>query len=236
MKCDNYRGFFEAKYLMGPNSMRLLEELTTQLGDFFKGARVMDMGCGQGLSSLYVAKELGVKQLFCVDLWVSANDMQANFEKWGTDDICVPIHADAREMPFPDGFFDVITTVDSYHYFGGEMGFFAEKIWPYVKKGGYFMMCVPGLKKEFEDGVPAVMSEWAGDEVSMFHSCDWWERVLTCGAEDVEWIRSFESSVEKEAWEEWFASGHEYAVRDKEFFDKGIGEYLNFAAVVIKKK
>ena len=38
------------------------------------------------------------------------------------------------------------------------------------------------------------------------------------------------------AWEEWFATGHEYALRDREYLSKGLYDYLNFAFMYIRKR
>ena len=137
MKIDSFTEFFTSEFLMGPNSMRLMGELAEKSGVDFRGKRALDLGCGQGLTSLYITKALGAGQLFSADLWIDATAMEKNFVKWGIDDRAFPMHSDANDMPFADNFFDVIASVDSYHYFGARPGFFAEKIWPLLKKGGY---------------------------------------------------------------------------------------------------
>ena len=38
------------------------------------------------------------------------------------------------------------------------------------------------------------------------------------------------------AWQEWFESGHEYGIRDKEFLDKGLYEILNFLLIYVRKE
>jgi cyclopropane fatty-acyl-phospholipid synthase-like methyltransferase len=46
--------------MMGPNSIKLLEELLAN--HFIKhGGLVLDLGCGQGLTSLFLVKEYGFK-------------------------------------------------------------------------------------------------------------------------------------------------------------------------------
>lgn len=38
-----------------------------------KGMRVLDLGCGKGLTSVFLAEEFGV-QVFAVDLWTTATE------------------------------------------------------------------------------------------------------------------------------------------------------------------
>ena len=38
------------------------------------------------------------------------------------------------------------------------------------------------------------------------------------------------------AWQEWFESGHEYGIRDKEFLDKGLYDILNFLIIYVRKE
>jgi hypothetical protein len=44
---------------------------------------------------------------------------------------------------------------------------------PLVKKEGQIAVAVPGLKKEFTNGVPAELLPYWFDDTN-FHSCDWW--------------------------------------------------------------
>ena len=46
-KSENYKEFFTKDYLMGPNSLRLLDEVL-QKYPLKPGSRVMDLGCGAG--------------------------------------------------------------------------------------------------------------------------------------------------------------------------------------------
>ena len=35
------------------------------------------------------------------------------------------------------------------------------------------------------------------------------------------------------AWKEWFESGHEFGLRDKEFLEKGLYDILNFLLIYV---
>ena len=37
------------------------------------------------------------------------------------------------------------------------------------------------------------------------------------------------------AWQEWFETGHEYAIRDREFLQKGLDRILNFVLIYVRK-
>ena len=38
------------------------------------------------------------------------------------------------------------------------------------------------------------------------------------------------------AWEDWFNSGHEFGIRDKEFLSKGLDQVLNFVLMYVHRK
>lgn len=61
---------------MGPNPLWLMEELVSNL-DLRPGMKVLDLGCGKAITSIFLAKEFGVT-VFANDLWISAND---NFKR-----------------------------------------------------------------------------------------------------------------------------------------------------------
>ena len=57
---------------MGPNVLWLTEALC-QVMELKPGMRVLDMGCGKAMSSIFMAKEFGV-QVWANDLWIKATD------------------------------------------------------------------------------------------------------------------------------------------------------------------
>ena len=55
-KADKYKKLFTNEFLMGPNSVRLLAEMLEKC-PIDEGLRILDLGCGKGLTSLFLAKE-----------------------------------------------------------------------------------------------------------------------------------------------------------------------------------
>jgi 2-polyprenyl-3-methyl-5-hydroxy-6-metoxy-1,4-benzoquinol methylase len=58
--------------LTGPKAVWLTEALR-EVMDLRPGMRVLDLDCGKGLSSIFLAKEIGV-QVWAMGLWISAPD------------------------------------------------------------------------------------------------------------------------------------------------------------------
>ena len=62
---------------MGPNPLRMLEELLTQQ-PISPGARVLDLGCGKGITAMYLAKVCKAR-VFALDLWIQAAENYQRF-------------------------------------------------------------------------------------------------------------------------------------------------------------
>ncbi len=155
LKSANYDINWVEKNWMGPNPLWLLEDLCEHL-DLRPGMKVLDMGCGKGLTSVFLAKEFGVT-VFACDLWIGASENLRRFEDAGVADKVFPIHAEAHALPFAEGFFDVAIAVDCYHYFGASESYFPDVFSKLVKSGGQFSIVVPGLTREFEKGYPETL-------------------------------------------------------------------------------
>ena len=160
---------------MGPNPLWLLEDLCENL-DLRPGMKVLDMGCGKGLTSVFLAKEYGVT-VFANDLWISAMDNLRRFEQAGVADKVFPIHAEAHALPYAEGFFDAAIAIDCYHYFGASESYFVDVFARLVKPGGQLGIVVPGLTQEFEKGYPDTLEELWIPEYLTFHSNQWWRKL-----------------------------------------------------------
>jgi len=174
-KTERYDQNWIAENWMGPNPLWLVEELCNHM-DLRPCMKVLDMGCGKGLTSVFLAKEFGVT-VFANDLWISATDNLNRFEEARVSDLVFPIHAEAHALPYAEGFFDAAIAIDSYEYFGADEIYFPCTYSKLVKPGGQFGIVVPGLAREFERGYPDTLRKyWVGDMFS-FHSKDWWRRL-----------------------------------------------------------
>lgn len=235
-RIEKYKEFFNKEYLMGPNSLRLLDEMLAKY-PLKEGERVMDLGCGTGLTSMFLAKEAGVR-VFATDLWIPAADNAERFKKWGVDDQVIPIHADANTLPYAEGYFDAIVSIDAYHYFGAKEGVFTDKILPILKPGGVFIAAMPGVKEELTGEAAALLLEWMEgnkDDYDTFHCRRWWLDLIG-KSEDFEVVMDLDLDCYEAAWNDWFASGHKYGIKDKAFMDRGMDRYLSFIGLVIQRR
>jgi SAM-dependent methyltransferase len=84
--------------------------------------RVLDVGCGHGLMLLGAAKHLTSGRAIGIDIWSeedqksnSADATVENARREGVDDRVELLNADAREIPFPTGSFDVVISSFAIH-------------------------------------------------------------------------------------------------------------------------
>jgi len=120
--------------MMGPNVMWLTESLS-QVMKLEPSMRVLDMGCGKAVSSIFLAKEFGL-QVWAADLWIDLSDNLERIRAFGLDDQVFPIRVEAHDIPSASGFFDAIVSMDSYHYFGADDLYLRDRFSHMVKPGG----------------------------------------------------------------------------------------------------
>ena len=141
---------------MGPNALWLTEALCQRM-TLKPGMRVLDMGCGTAMSSIFLAKEYGV-QVWANDLWISAEDNQERITEAGVEDLVTPVRAEAHSLPYERGYFDAAISIDSFTYYGTSdtyLGYFAT----FLKPGAQLGIANPGLIKDFEGEPPAYLTE-----------------------------------------------------------------------------
>jgi SAM-dependent methyltransferase len=157
----------------GANPLWLTEWLCSAM-DLRPGMRVLDLGCGRAMSSIFLAREFGV-QVWATDLWFSASENLQRIRDAGVDDGVYPIHAEARSLPFAADFFDAIISVDSFPYYGTD-DHYLNYLARFVKPGGTIGIGGAGLMREIEGQVPECLRNWWEPGMWCFHSAGWWRR------------------------------------------------------------
>lgn len=157
----------------GANALWLTEWLAQAL-DLRSGMRVLDLGCGRAMSSIFLRREFGV-QVWATDLWISAAENIQRIRDANLDDGVFPLHADARSLPFAPEFFDAIVCIDCINYFGTD-DLYLNYLAQFVKPGGPIGIAGAGLVQEIDGVVPDQLREiWTQDFCS-FHPATWWRR------------------------------------------------------------
>ena len=221
--------------IMGPNPVKLEEELLLnhRIPD---GAVVCDLGSGQGLTSVFLAKEYGFT-VYAADLWSDPEENRKFFDAMGLDrEQIVPVKADATALPFEKEFFDAVVSTDSYNYFGRDGRYLDEKLLPFVKSGGYIYIAVPGMKKDCHDALPPeLLLSWTPEQLDYLHDVDYWREIVgKCQGAEVLSVQEMESN--EEVWADWLKQENAYAIGDRKAMEAGGGAYLNFIKIVLRKK
>lgn len=181
---------------MGPNPLWLLEWLCSAL-DLTPGARVLDLGCGRAATSIFLAREFGV-QVVAADLWIKPAENWQRIDAAGQAGRIMPLHAEAHDLPFAEGYFDAIVSVDAFHYFGTD-----ELYLPYLSRflapGGRLGVAVPGLVAELDDELPEHLRPYWEPEFWSFHSPGWWQRLWTRSGV----VADVRADLLPDGWRDW---------------------------------
>ena len=229
---------------MGPNPLWLTELLTPHF-DLKPSMRVLDLGCGKGITSVFLAREFGV-QVYAVDLWENADGKWEHAKEQGVEHLVIPIHADACQLPFAKDFFDAIICVDAYIYFGQDESYL-ENILHFLRPNGKIGMIVPGFMSEVTNGVPGYLKEFLGDELWTWKSLPWWQNLW----EKTNLVSINVADKPKDGFALWFrweeavlASGkYDHDTEKFEMYEEELedfrtdnGEYMGLIRLVATKK
>ena len=221
--------------IMGPNPIKLEEELLT--GHLIpEKSIVCDLGSGQGLTSVFLAKEYGFT-VYAADLWSDPEENRRFFREMGLSEAqIIPVKADATALPFDRAFFDAVISTDSYNYFGRDPAYLDEKLLPFVKEGGYVYIAVPGMKKDCHGHLPPeLLLSWTPEQMDYMHDAAYW-RAMVSSSRDAEILDVSEMQSHEEVWADWLRQENPYAVGDRKSMEAGAGRYLNFIRIVLRKK
>ncbi|MFD3498295.1 SAM-dependent methyltransferase [Streptomyces sp. NPDC058676] len=230
---------------MGPHALWLLEWLAPALGlDTLRpGARVLDLGCGRAMTSVFLAREYDA-QVTAADLWVKPDENAQRIAEAGFADRVLPVHAEAHDLPFAEGGFDAIVSIDAYQYFGTD-DLYLPTLTRLLKPGGRIGVVVPALREEPEGTEPPEhLKPFWDPGFWAFHTPAWWRR---------HWTRSGTVEVEtadwlEDGWKDWLLWSEVCAEESPSEFMAGMaresvellhadeGRALGFARVVGRRR
>jgi SAM-dependent methyltransferase len=160
----------------GAHALWLTEWLTEAM-NLQPGMRVLDLGCGKAVSSIFLRREFDI-EVWAVDLWINVSENFQRIRDAGVADGVFPVHADARTLPFAREFFDAIVSIDSFPYYGTDERYVGNLL-RFLKPSGTIGIAGAGLMREFEDEVPGHLRAWwlpETPDINCFHSAVWWRR------------------------------------------------------------
>lgn len=158
----------------GGDTLYCLESLCEVIR-FKKGMRILDLGCGNAISSIFLAKEFNV-QVWAVDVEVSPAENYRRVIEADCNNNVFPIKANARDLPFPSGFFDAVVANDAYPYFGMDERYLAYIV-QFLKPEGLIGIIDACFTRELNSllEVPEYLKQLYLDDWYSVHSIDWWK-------------------------------------------------------------
>ena len=216
----------------GANPLWLTEWLAEAL-DLRPGMRVLDLGCGRAVSSIFLQKEFGA-QVWAADLWISASENRRRIEDAGSSDSIFPIHANARSLPFANDFFDAIVSIDSFVYYGTD-DLYLNDIARFVKPGGQIGFAGAGLVLEIEGEVPDHLREWWTRDLWCLHSASWWRRHWErAGIVDIKVADTLEAGWQ--FWIDWHQAVAPDNLVEIAALESDQGRFLGYTRLVARRK
>ncbi len=219
---------------MGLNALWLTEWLCRDMR-LAPGMRVLDLGCGKGLSSIFLAREYDV-QVWATDLWVDPTDNLRRIADAGLQGRVFPLRCDARTLPYAEGFFDAIACVDAYIYFGTD-DLYLNYLHRFVQTGGQIAIAVPGFMQEVDGPLPEHLLPFWAQECWTWHTTAWWRRLWSrTGLVDVDVVDTLPRGLEM--WLQWKRARAQVEgdtpalAADIEVLEQDQGRYMGFVRMI----
>lgn len=243
-RSNRYDPDWVTTHQMGPNPLWLVEWLAGAMA-LAPGMRVLDLGCGTAMTSIFLAREFDL-HVWAADLWVDPDHNWQRISEMGVAGRVCPVRAEAHALPFAAGFFDAVVSVDAYQYFGTD-DLYLHYLTRFIAPGGQLGVVVPGLTQEFPEGrVPEHLlapqangTAFWKDECLCFHTAAWWRDLWQrSGRVDLE-----AAEVMPDGWRHWrdfelalAESGKALFPSVAEALENDAGRYLGFVRLLARRR
>lgn len=186
---------------MGSHCLWLTESLSKSM-NIKPGMRILDLGCGKAISSIFLAKEFNA-EVWAFDLWIGANDNWQRIKEAGVQDLVFPIQGNSLEMPFADEFFDAVISINSIWSYGMDENFVDAHLARVVKPGGQIGTVIPGLFNELAE-TPEYLKPYWHTDFDSYHSPAWWRNLWEKAKSiDINIIDAFENKEGAKIWRDF---------------------------------
>lgn len=217
----------------GANPLWLMEWLSEAM-DLRPDMRVLDLGCGRALSSVFLRREFGVR-VWATDLWFSPEENAERVRDANVQDGVFPSRADARALPFAEAFFDAIVSIDSFMYFGTD-DLYLNYLARFIKPGGQIGISQAGFMEEVDEPIPAHLAEWwAADRPISLHTAAWWkEHWERSGIVDVSAADTLPEGWR--FWRDWLMLISPANTQEISTIETDAGRFIGYVRVVARRR
>ena len=151
------------------------------------GMRILDLACGTGETSVFLAKTYGA-EVVAIDKLLDVPRLTGRAQAAGVAHLVSPQRIDARGLRFPDGHFAAVFCLNAYFYFGTD-DLYLPHLLRFVRDEGRICIASPCYREELTPATPEEFLVEFPDCLAV-HSPGWWRRhfektrgvdVLHCG-------------------------------------------------------
>ena len=155
---------------LAPGGLFLASDMAAKMG-LSQGMRVLDLGPGHGASSRFLAKHYGA-HVVAGELWISPTKHWSRIQEDGLENLVMPMRLDGRKLPFAEGYFDAVFSMDAFAYFMTD-DLYPQYLAKFLAPGG--VVCIGGHCYATEL-TPDTPKEFLWEISRAYHSPPWWSR------------------------------------------------------------
>ncbi len=80
-----------------------------------------------------------------------------------------------------------------------------------------------------------LLLSWNKEQLDYIHDIYYWKNIVS-KSNDSEIVSIYEMEGNEECWNDWIKCDNEYSRNDKKAIEAGALKYLNFIAIILRKK